>query len=343
MPKVTVGIIAYNEEKHIAEAIRSVLKQTFKDYEIIVVDDASSDKTKEIIKSFKKPNIKIIENIENKGVSYSRNQYIKNAKSKYIAVLDADDTWYPEKLELQVRFMDNNPYCVVCGCSANRISSNNDAELWQYPKDDLFIKLRFLWGNGAIHSSVILRSEIITKYKIYYDEQLSQAEDYDLYIRLIEYGKIFNLDKVLVNYNIHDKQLTSCKKNEQLSLGSYVAIKYLRNKGFHLSTEFENVYRKVFEYNLNLTTQEIDQFGECINYLIKENINLRLFNNNELAKILYSKLYMITYENSGIGFYSLKLFLKHCSFAKSNMNHFFLILKFSIKIIAYKFHLQPEL
>jgi len=109
MPKITVAIPSYNHEKYIAHAIRSVLEQTFQDFEIVITDDGSSDETLQVIREFTDPRIRIYCNEKNCGASAAMNNCIQQAKGEYIAILNSDDLFSPDKLEKQVDFLDKNP------------------------------------------------------------------------------------------------------------------------------------------------------------------------------------------------------------------------------------------
>src|SRR5436190_19138080 len=108
-PLVSVIIPSYNHEKFVKECIESVLNQTFQDFEIIITDDSSTDRTVEIIKSFKDPRIKLFVHSQNRGACVATNNCIRHSKGRYIAMLSSDDAWYPEKLTIQVRYMEDHP------------------------------------------------------------------------------------------------------------------------------------------------------------------------------------------------------------------------------------------
>src|SRR4051812_32189612 len=123
--KVTVLMSAYNTEMYISEAIHSVLNQTFTDFELLIVNDGSTDKTMEIIQTFKDPRI-ILVNQPNGGVSKALNNGLHHAKAKFIARFDSDDICYPERLQVQYDFMQENPDYVLCGSSADYIDKNGE-------------------------------------------------------------------------------------------------------------------------------------------------------------------------------------------------------------------------
>jgi len=108
-PKITVFIPAYNREKYIGDAIESILAQTFTNYEILLIDDGSTDGTVDIMRSYTDPRLRIIRNEKNLGIPKTRNKGIEHARGEYIAMLDSDDRAYPTRLEKQAAFMDRHP------------------------------------------------------------------------------------------------------------------------------------------------------------------------------------------------------------------------------------------
>jgi len=125
-PLVSVIIATYNRAHLIPQSIESVLSQTFKDYEIIVVDDGSSDNTKELLKNRYGESIIYIGKEKNEGLSAARNIGVKAAKGKYLAILDDEDIWLPEKLEMQIRLMQKNPSLGVVYCGCCKVNRNGN-------------------------------------------------------------------------------------------------------------------------------------------------------------------------------------------------------------------------
>ena len=125
-PQISVVMPAYNAEKYITEAIDSILFQTFKDFEFIIINDASTDSTKDIIESYKDPRIKLVNNEQNKGVAKSLNIGISVACGKYIARMDADDIALPERFQKQFDFMEQHPNIDVCGSWAKKTGNENE-------------------------------------------------------------------------------------------------------------------------------------------------------------------------------------------------------------------------
>src|SRR5690554_1467307 len=122
-PKITVFMAAYNAEAFIAEAISSILNQSFEDFELLVVNDGSIDKTVDVVHSFADPRIRLIHNEKNNGLVYTRNSALDEARGEYIAVLDSDDIAVPERLQLQYDYMIQYPKIALCGGHAALIDA----------------------------------------------------------------------------------------------------------------------------------------------------------------------------------------------------------------------------
>ncbi len=214
-PKVSVNMPVYNGEPFLDEAIQSILNQTFSDFELIIIDNASTDKTIEIIHSYKDPRIRLIQNSKNMGLVYSRNRGISESKGIYIAVLDADDISYPERLEEQIRFMDNHPYFGLIGTWTEVF--NDDGQILTYWKPDFLpehISSHLLFQNCLAQSSVMLRKSALPNE--WYRPEYPPAEDYDLWVRIASQYKVGNIPKVLVQYRTHQSSTGTQQKETQI-------------------------------------------------------------------------------------------------------------------------------
>lgn len=209
-PLVSVIMAAYNAERHISASIESVINQTYANFELLVINDGSSDRTQSIIEEFCKRDsrIKLINNDKNLFVIKSRNIGIENAKGKYLAILDADDLAFPNRLEKQVEFLENNPDVFLIGSSAHIIDENNTIcndfiALTDYHE----LKRNILKNNLFYHSSILFRNE-----KVFYREKMIYSEDYDLILRLFSEGKkIVNLPDNLISYRQTNHSLSKTK------------------------------------------------------------------------------------------------------------------------------------
>lgn len=220
MSKTSVIIPTYNRAKYLPEAIDSVLNQTCQDFEIIVVDDGSTDETAEVVKSYIKSTIEIkyIQQ-ENQGPGAARNSGIREAKGKYIAFIDSDEVWKPEKLEKQIKFLEKNPdyemvYTDVYEFNNGAITKKSVLVTNDRGKMSGMIIGRLIIGCFISLSTVTLRREVIDAVGVF-NTDLMIAEDWDLWLRVASKYKIWFIDEVLVGHRIHPHNLTS---NIQLEL-----------------------------------------------------------------------------------------------------------------------------
>lgn len=202
MPKVSIIIPCYNQGKYVAEAINSALRQTFKDIEIVCVNDGSTDNSVEIIKSFenKYKNFIFLNNEENRGVIYSRNFAIKNCNGTYILPLDADDIIEPTYVEKAVKILDNNPNIGIVYCKA-KIFGNYD-KYWNLKP---FNKSDILYENCIFCSAIFRKSDFI-KIGGYNNNMKYGCEDYDLWLSFIEQRlEVFQINEILFSYRQYDE------------------------------------------------------------------------------------------------------------------------------------------
>lgn len=203
MPLVSVILPTYNREKYIAKAIESVWRQGYKNLELIIVNDASTDATGELIGGLAKYNSKIIilHNEINLGIVASLNKGIKVARGKYIARLDDDDVWCDDKkIEKQVDFLEKNPgYCLVGGGVIKIDKNGKEIVRYLLPKEDEHIRKTILINNAFAHTTVLFRKDAFLKVGGY-DEQFAFIEDWDLWLKMGKVSKFYNFQEFFVRY-----------------------------------------------------------------------------------------------------------------------------------------------
>jgi len=214
-PIVTVFMAAYNAEEFIEKSVISILDQSFKNFELIIVNDGSTDNTVGLIEQIKDPRIKLVHNKENIGLQATRNRLLDLATGKYIAILDSDDIASPDRLEAQVSFLEDHSEIALCGGHADVIDENNKPTGIKYiqPCDET-LEVFMLFGNPFINSSVLFRRDVFVQLGGYRD--YAPAEDFDLFARIAAKHKIANLNKTLVKYRIHQSNIS--KKENSLQI-----------------------------------------------------------------------------------------------------------------------------
>lgn len=213
-PKVSVIMAVYNGEKYLRDAIDSILGQTFTDFEFIIVDDASTDRTPEVVASYGDPRIRYVRNDSNIRPGASANRGIELSAGEYIARLDGDDVSLPERLARQVAFMDANPDVAVCGTWARKIDPRGNVT------DDIRkpvgkeLEYDFWRPSPLLHSAAMIRASHLGDLR--YDPAAIHVEDYDLWLGLQKNHRLDNLPEFLTLYRIHDESVTSVNFDRQM-------------------------------------------------------------------------------------------------------------------------------
>ena len=196
-PKISVIMAVYNEENYINEAIESILKQTFTDFEFIIVNDGSTDSSKAIIKSYTDKRIKLI-NQSNEGVAKARNAGVKESKGKYIAILDADDISEPNRIKRQYNFLVYNHNYIAIESNAILLDmENNFIYRSNLPLSDYKMK-EILPEFPTFHPSLMFYKNVFSQVGGYPDYML-KGEDLVMFNRIVKYGKISNIKEQRVN------------------------------------------------------------------------------------------------------------------------------------------------
>ncbi len=213
VPLVSVMMAVYNSETYLKEAIESILNQTYTNFEFLIINDGSTDKSKEIILSYKDPRIIYLENPVNAGIVQSRNNCLLASKGKYIAVLDSDDVALPIRLEKQVAFLENNPDYGMCG-TYFKVIDHKGKKLYnvKFPVSDIDLKTYLNFGNSFCHSTMLIRSDLALKFM--YPEDFQLGEDYALWLLISAVSKVYTLPVFTTFYRIHGHNVSVSKQAE---------------------------------------------------------------------------------------------------------------------------------
>lgn len=229
-PRVTVLMPVYNGEKYLREAIESILGQTFRDYEFLIVNDGSTDRSAEIIGSYLDPRIRLVHNGTNSGLIFTLNRGLELAQGAFVARMDCDDISLPERLAKQVAFMDSHPEIGICGAWFRKFGTRkNKVVRWQTAPDA--IRCGLLFDAMVGHPTVMMRSELLRKFGLRYDPDYKNAEDFELWARAAEYCTIANIGEVLLLYRVHPAQVTQKQSTGQWETAGKVRVTQLNRMG----------------------------------------------------------------------------------------------------------------
>lgn len=214
MLKISVLMPVYNGERYIKETIKSILNQSYKYFEFIIVDDGSTDDTLKIIQSFTDQRIYVI-SANHAGIVQALNIGLERCRGEYVIRIDADDLCMSERFSTLLNYMEANKQVIVCGSWAKKINTNGEViEKMNYvPVESKEIKKYTLLHNPFIHPSVIFRKDVIYKAGMY--KKFKHNEDYELWTRILQVGEGHNIPEELIYYRIHENQLTR-KSNLQM-------------------------------------------------------------------------------------------------------------------------------
>lgn len=214
-PKISVLMSAYNSEKYVAEAIDSILNQTFSDFEFIILNDGSTDKTADIIEQYAKRDkrIQFVNNTKNQGIITVLNQGLAMCQGEYIARMDSDDISLPTRFEKQVKYMDEHPECGVLGTSIIIYDKENNKE---YIQKQRITFCDLLQQCCIINPSVMLRRSVLLNNNILYRPKYILAEDYGMWSELIKFTELHNLPDILLKYRWHGGNVSCVYSKQQV-------------------------------------------------------------------------------------------------------------------------------
>jgi glycosyltransferase involved in cell wall biosynthesis len=208
LPLVSVVIPVHDREQYIGQAVASVLAQSLRELEVVVVDDGSSDATAAVVERIADPRVRLLRNAENQGIPRTRNRGLREARGRYVAWLDSDDVALPTRLAEQVAFLDACPQVALVGSWAGTLDAAGrfQPRYKVVPTDPADVRARLLLRCPILQYSMLGRAELLKEYG--YDEDFPVAQDFDLFVRLSERHALANLPRVLVRRRLHGGRVT---------------------------------------------------------------------------------------------------------------------------------------
>lgn len=239
---VSVIIPAYNAELYIAEAIDSILEQTYTNFEVIVIDDASTDKTVAIIKRYEKKDkrLRIYKNKKNMGIGANRSRGIELAKGEYICWQDADDVALPSRLQLQVNYLDTHSDVGVVGGFIKFFDENTDGPVRRYAETDGLLRRNIFRYNPVAQPASMFRKECFDKVG-FYDETYKVSEDLDMLFRVGVHYKFANVQQVVLRYRQSITSLTRANLRSMELATLRLRRKYASHPAYHFSL-FDRIF-----------------------------------------------------------------------------------------------------
>ena len=312
-PFVSIIMPVYNASEYLHAAIDSILQQTYNYFEFIVLEDASTDNSREIIQSYTNARIVKYFNPQNQGLIHQLNKGLSIVKGKYIARMDADDIADPERLEKQVACMEQNPGIGVCGSYAQVISeTGNPQKLWKMPQHHEDIQAELLEGAVLCHPTIMFRAGIVKQAGMNYSPDWSHLEDYELWTRLINKTRFYVIQEPLLYYRNHQTQVS----NEHFSIQQEGMSKLIERQLQGINNMSDKTYSVVWNFlRGNWNKLNWETIPEHWNLFYKQAMALG-YNGSALDKLYIKRLFYfaVTLRNSA--------FLQKLKFIKKNIKTF---------------------
>jgi glycosyltransferase involved in cell wall biosynthesis len=284
-PKVSVLMAVYNNAAYLREAVDSILVQDFPDFELVIVDDGSTDESALILASFPDKRITILRNEANVGLTRSLNRGLAVCRGKYIARMDADDIAFPQRLGKQYGYLESNPDVVLLGSSMVAIGA--DTRFYPAILGDARIRATMLFENPFYHPTVMIRHAALQAGAIRYNEQRVNAQDYELWFRLAQEGRVENLPEPLLHYRMHAGQTN---KASQLQHANAVRrLVFFEALGI-TATEIPEAYFGIYAGAGGLSRKEIAVLQRFFSVILAKNRQLHVVEEKTMRLVLVRQL-----------------------------------------------------
>jgi glycosyltransferase involved in cell wall biosynthesis len=338
-PTVSVVLPVYNCENYIGKAVESILNQTFNDFELIVIDDKSTDKTVEVIRSFKDSRLQLFINEKNLGRAGSDNFALSKVKGKYIAKMDGDDICHPQRLKKQVLYLNDHPQVNVVGSWIQSFGASK--YLHKYPEKSADIKCKILLGMPVGNSSIMLKSELFLDIGMRYDNSIKQAEDYDFFARHIESLNINVIPEPLLCYRTYQNAFKQKIVDERKKSVKLIRRKFLNEWGVPFSEAEFDLLDLVYNLDEPLEGYNLNDVEHLINKIINHNRNYKLFDDNALKRFLAQRWFYVCYHYPQQKLKSISIFYSS-DLSKYGAVPLKLAMKFLIKGLSNFYQLESK-
>ena len=220
----------YNASKFLREAIDSILSQTYTDLELLIINDGSTDDSEQIIVSYSDPRIRYVKNESNLRLIATLNKGIGLTDTPYIVRMDADDISLPDRIALQVAYMDLHPDVALCGSGFRTMGLDDITSIYDEHHDDIMYQM--LYQCRILHPTIIMRTSMIKPFPMLFDPAFIHAEDYDFFVRLGQRYRLANVAKVLLRYRHHPDSISQKHKEIQKENSNIIRHRQFQTIGY---------------------------------------------------------------------------------------------------------------
>lgn len=282
-PFVSVLMPIFNGEKFLDESIVSILKQSYTNFEFLIIDDGSTDNTSKLLKRYKAKDkrIKIITHKKNLGIVISLNEGLDRAKGKYILRMDADDIAYPNRFVEQIRFMEANPGVGVCGTWIKVLT--NQPYVWKSPTNDADIKTSLFFESVIAHPSACIRTSALKQLDLKYDQKYIYVEDYNLWLNLSKNWELANIPIPLLEYRSHSLQTSAVKGTKQSQNLLILKSRLLKSLYPKAESKDFSLHQIAMGWPVATSLDELFKLRDWYKLLINQNKKLSIYPQHKFA------------------------------------------------------------
>ena len=288
-PEILVSVVmpVYNSSAYLPDAIESILGQSYPNFEFIIVNDGSTDHSEEIIKSYHDSRIKYIRLEQNHGNACARNLGLENASGKYVMIQDSDDMSLPDRMKIQVEFLESHPWVGVCG-SYMKVIEGQKEYYRKYPRDADVIRASLLSKNPVAQPTVMIRKEVFDIYNL---RHIKYYEDFNLWYQASKVSAIVNIPRVLVHYRLFD---TDQKLHHRLIKQHIIQLIFrqkLTELGIRIPEEELNDFATFMKGFLAIDSNKYKQYLIWLKMIEQANKDMKIYPHKEFrACFLYDRL-----------------------------------------------------
>lgn len=332
MTRLTVLMTVFNGERYLKQSINSVLKQTYTDFKFLIIDNASTDRSREVILSFNDPRIELVALPDNIGQAAALNRGLDMADTPLVARMDADDISLPLRFERQVSFMMDHPQVGICGTWGLAFSPHKEVK-WKRECSVEGIRAGLIFGCCMIHPSVMLRKSLLDRYRLRYDETLGFSEDWDLWIRASAHFPMANIPEYLFKYRLHGESVSSRNEASQKKVDEKIILQALLPLGLDQHPLHDLHKELTLTTTFNGKDRERRFIYEVLDWLQAleaANRRLQIYDEKPLRRIIRERIFLLLRINPQWEWTLLRIFLGKKLFLEAGIIVSF---KFIIKVL----------
>lgn len=305
-PELSIVMPVYNAEKFIFQSIQSLLNQSFRDFELIIVDDGSTDRSLKIVQNFSDSRIKILTNPHNQGIVFSRNKGLREAKGVFYAPFDADDITLPDKFLKQIDFLKKNHDYSMVGSFATLIDGTGKptGKKWKLPASSVRIPSIMLFRNYFVHSSLVIKASALPPAG--YAEGFDRVEDYLLAFKICLENKTHNLPEYLVKYRVHNTSATSDYEKQVLLQDEKVYRYIFSQLEIELTPSRLGILCVLKDQCVNQLRPEAGDVQDFLLLILAQNQKLRLIDHEQLHKEVINRWLKFIFNVKVKSFFNVK-------------------------------------